>query len=162
MKLILQTRPEGIGAVASQIIVEIAVERRERHRLDPEALCSGGQAVSCTVPGRVAIPDDIEPAQRRREQDGSEVSGRKRRQHRHAGQNLTGRQHGLDALAGGENLSGGSEADSVPEKDAHRPPRCFDSRLAGTVRGEPGAMRAGLLARKIGDGRNECRPDLGG
>ena len=60
MKLILQGRPEGIGATASQIIVEVALDRRERDRLDPEARCSGGEAVSCAVPGRVAIAQDIE------------------------------------------------------------------------------------------------------
>ncbi len=118
MKLILQGRPKGIGAVASQIVVEITPERRERYRLDPEARCSGDQAVSCDLSGRVAIPDDIESTQRRWEQDGREVSGRKRRQHRHPGQNLTGRQHGLDALASRKHLTGIAEADGVPEKVA--------------------------------------------
>ena len=66
MKLILQGRPEGIGATASQIIVEVALDRRERDRLDPEARCSGGEALSCAVPGRVAIAQDIEPAQEHR------------------------------------------------------------------------------------------------
>ena len=90
MKLILQARPEGISAMASQIIVEITLDRRQRYRLDPGARGSDHQAVSGAVPGRVAIAQNIEPAQRWREQDGSEVSGRKRREHRHAGQNLTG------------------------------------------------------------------------
>ena len=62
MKLILQGRAEAIGAMASQIIVEIPLDRRERYRLDPEARCSGDKVAPCTVPGRVAIPDDIEPA----------------------------------------------------------------------------------------------------
>ena len=160
--------PEGNTAAAAVTdIFDALVATLGDTRLEPdlEELLWGTVNLFHRATSRVERDlDDNEQAQRRlqREQDGGEVSGRKRRQHRHAGQDLTGRQHGLDALADGEHLTGGAEADTVPEEVAHRPPRCFDSRLARTVGREPNAMRTGLMAGQIGDGCNERRPDLGG
>ena len=123
MNLLQQGRPEGVDAAPAQIIVEVLKLRRQGNRLDPEARCSGEQAVACAVSGRIAIAEDLEPAERRRKQDSGEVRGRERRHHGHVGHDLTGRQHGLDALAGCQHLIRDAEPDAVPEKVSHRPSR---------------------------------------
>ena len=56
---------------------------------------------------------------------------------------------------------GHPEADAMPEQMTHCPPRRVDRRLALTRRVEPGAMRAGDLAAKVGDGGDQGWPSLG-
>lgn len=46
MQLILEAVAESIDTETSQIVVEVALNRREDPRLDPAAGCAGKQAVS--------------------------------------------------------------------------------------------------------------------
>ena len=110
---------------------------RQDDRLDPGRVRPVDQTGHRAVAGRIVVADDVEPAQRRREQDGGEMRGRERRHHRHVGQDAAKRQHGLDAFAGGRDVARHTEADRVAEEIAHRPPRRVDRRLAERVGSKP-------------------------
>ena len=88
------------------------------------------------------------------------MGGREGCQHRHARQHLARRQHSLDALAHGQHIIGHPEADAVAEKLPHGPARRGDRGLVQPIGGKPGAMRAGLAARKVGDSGNHRRTGL--
>ena len=77
------------------------------------------------------------------------------------GHDAAERQHGLDALARRHHVACRAETDRVPEKVAHRPAWGIDRRLVAPGRIEPGAMRAGDVALKIGNSRDHCGPDFG-
>ena len=98
----------------------------------PASLRSVDQARHRAVAGRIVVAGDVEAAQRRREQDGGEMRGRKRGDHRHGGQDASQRQHGLDAFAGRHDIVRHIETDGVAEEMAHRPPRRVDRRLVPT------------------------------
>ena len=85
-------------------------------------------------PGRIVVAGDIEPAQRRWEQDGGEMRGRERGHHRHGGHDASERQHGLDAFASRQDSRRHdhrrhAETDGVAQQMAHRPPWRVDRRL---------------------------------
>ena len=57
------------------------------------------------------------------------MRGRKRRDHRHAGQKTSNRQHGFDAFAGRHHVERHTKTDAVAEEIAHRASRGGDRRL---------------------------------
>ena len=137
---------------------------------------SAGDSVSASIPaacrsvvqgrhrrvaGRIGIAGDIETAQCCREQDGGEVIGGERGDHRQGRHDAAQRQHGLDAFAGRHHVVRHTEPDAMSEEMAHRPPRRVDRRLVAAGRVEPGAVRAGDPAVEIGDRGDQCRPGLG-
>ncbi len=120
----------------------------------PAAFARSINAVARTVTRRIVVANDVEPSQRVGEQDGGEMGCRERRQHRHVGQELSERQHRLDAFAGRHDFATDAEADRIAEKIAHRAPPSR-RRVSGALsrrRIEPGAMRAGDPTAEIGDG----------
>ena len=125
---------------------------------------SARRAVAISA-GRIAIADDVETAQRRRESEGGEMRSRERRRHRQGRHDTTERAHGFDALAGRNRVADApgctSQANAVSEKMAHGPARGCEVRLAATGRVDPGALHAGEIAREIGDRCDHRRPDLG-
>ena len=138
--------------MTAQIVVEVPAKGRKANRLDPGARRSGHKHVPRAVSGRIAVRQDIEPPQRRRELDGSEVRRRECRDHRHEGQSRARGQYGFDSLSGRHHLGSGREAHAIAEKIAHRAAGIVDIRFVRAVRVEPGPMRARGSSVKIGHG----------
>ena len=68
-------RPKCIQTAGGEVIVEIPQYGRECDRLDPDLVGPGDQAIPCTIPRRIIVADDIEPAQMCRKEEGCEMSG---------------------------------------------------------------------------------------
>ena len=127
----------------------------------PAACARSVKVVTAEVAGRIVVARDIEAAKRCREEKGGEVIGGERGDHGQVRQSASQRQHGLEALAGRHDIGRDTEADAVPEQMTHGAPRRVDGSLVVARRVEPGAMRAGDVAGEVGDGGDQCRPDLG-
>ena len=152
--------PNGIQPVSCEIFVEVPHHGRERDGLDSDLVRPVHQAIACAVTCRIVVADDIEPAQLRREQDGGEVSGRECGNHRHSGQSLTQRQDGFDTFPRCHDILRITETNRMSEQVAHCLPRRIYRCLAGTVRGQPCAVRAGDPAIEVGDGGDHGGPGL--
>ncbi len=68
--------------------------------------------------------------------------------------------HGLDPLAGEENVADAAEADAIAEEMPERPPRIRQRRFLSADPIEPGAVNTGDPAMRIGDGGKQSRPGL--
>ena len=78
------------------------------------------------------------------------------------GQYGTERQHGLEPFADGDDAIHFADADAVAVDQPQRASRRRDRRLRHAGRVEPGAMRAGNVAREVGGSGDQCRPGVAG
>ena len=90
------------------------------------------------------------------------MRGRQGRDHRHAGQKTSNREHGFDPFASRHHVERRAKKDAVAEKLAHGASRGGDRRLVARRPVEPCAMRASDLALEVGDRRDHRRPGLRG
>ena len=154
--LAYQMLTQGRCAVGPEIVVEIPVPRFQHPGLNPGLVGSGTQPLCRAVPCRIAVDGDVEALQPWGQQEGSEVTGRKRSPGRKAGGRLTDGQHGLDAFADDEDVITWGQPDCIAQKVAHRPPLDLDLRLVLAVRCKPGAMHALQAPCPIGDRSDQC------
>src|ERR1700730_5260610 len=113
--------PQGVDAEKPQILIEVAAAWQQCDWLDSACLSACAQGFRSAITGRIVVADDIETAQRCREQDGGEMRSRERGDHRHGRHDTAERQHGLDALAGRHHVARKTEADAVAEEMTHCP-----------------------------------------
>ena len=106
----------------------------------------------------VSVLRDIQSGEPRREFQRREMVGRQGRDHRHLGQDGFQRQHGLDSLAGEENVADAAEADAIAEEMPERPARIRQRRFLSADPIEPGAVNTGDPAMRIGDSGKQPWP----
>ncbi len=114
---------QRIDAKFAKVLVEILELRRQGDCLDPNLGCPIDQACHSAITCWIIVADNVEAAQRRREQNGRQMRGRKCGDHRHSGYDASERQRGLDAFASRHDIMRDAEADSLPEEMTHRASR---------------------------------------
>ena len=149
--LLCQMLAQRLGAVGTEIVVEIPETRLEHLHGNPGPGCSGGQPLRSALPGRIAVDGDVEALQPLRQQDGSEVTRRESRPDGQRRCRLADGEHGLDAFPQHEDFVCRVDPDGIAQKVTHSPPRCIDSRFVLTVSRQPGAMHALQGPCPIGD-----------
>ena len=158
IELIREMRGHGIGAETAEIDVEVAVHRHKLTDLDTD--CPIVQALGCAKTGRIVVARDVEPGEGRGQIEGCQVAGGQPGDHRQRGQHRVEREHGLDAFAGGKNISGLTEPDTVADERTDGAPWIGDRCFVGALRIQPSPQDGGDGAIEIGDRGEQSRPDL--
>ena len=149
------------NAEGLQIIVEVLPVRHKQPGRDALRDRPGRECEPSVKARAVVIAGDVKTLETFRQTEGAKVRGGQGRNTRKVRKNRAQRQHGLDALAGGENDARDAEADPVAMQFAKRLSWLRQIRLAASVCAKPGAMHAGDAAVKIGHAGNERRQRLG-
>lgn len=112
------------------------------------------------IASRVIVAKHVEAAEREREQNGGEMGGGEARRHGQGRKEGEEREHGFDTLACRQHIRNLAKANRVAEKMAHGPARIGKRGFAVAVAGQPGALKAGEIAVKIGDDAKKRGPAL--
>ena len=152
-------RPQRIGAESRRSALKSPSRRRQAHSM-PASRAFAHRLAAAKPPARVVVAGDVETAKRRGQDQGGEVVGRERRDHRQGREDAAERQHGLDALARRQHVVGAPKRTPCPSRWPMARRGVAIGALSSRVAGEPGALHAGDRAAEVGDRGDQRRPGL--